>query len=883
MLSAQSIAQRSGEIRGVVTDSNGTPLQNATVSVFSDQDSTAIAYTLTSERGKFLLAKLPVQKKQSIYITHVNGAAFSQQIDFTNGDIVNLDTIKLGSISLEEVVVERQVPIRLHGDTLEYKASYFKTRPNANVEELLKLLPGLQVNLDGSILFEGKEVSTIRINNKDFFSNDIKIATKNLDASLIDVVQVIRDKGDSKRMVLNNSDLPVVINLKMKREFFKANFGKLYGGIATRDRYESGALLNTFRDTLQVSFIGFANNISRAGFDNSELSEHGGLGRAENSSYTNYGNSGLLNQLSAGVNINYDLEERLKTNVMYNYNQRNYTNVSTNRSNSFYDEVTESSAVDSKAENDNFEHNVRAFFRYRIDTTSSVAYDARVDQRRDQASRSNISHTIRNTEMPVEDSDMLMVNSDNMWNFNHRLNYEKKFNNTWLFSLNHVLRQGMHRATSRNESLTRYYLFNDSLIDQQVMTDRASGSLSLDNSANLQIPLSVKGNLDVFAQHIFGREYEQQDLITRINAPIFINRNDIANDKAFSAHHLAAGIRWNQRLRNVVTTAGLKWLELNSTLGYYGKRDNFDRRQGYLLPEVSFNFKGLNLQYRRDVTLPPFSNVVAVHSDLYPTHINLATPNFENTIEDAMDLQYHKFFQKSNLNVFAYARFIWRDNSIGNFSTYNVENSFSTSGYYQAGRTYERSFHVDLRKTFIENEDWGISYSVNYFNVISNDYLWVNEEENMSDRNWGQWKNSLSIRYKMLFRLEPSYQLNLSSTTYNYTSENFRNVVNNEHNFGASILMDNLHKFRLESSYTLRNQVSNVAGDRQNLHLINASLYYPVFGKGELKFSIFDLLNQNISNYFTAYNTTNLHISTVTLRQYFLLGFVYKFLKAPAK
>src|SRR5690606_34336056 len=129
------------------------------------------------------------------------------------------------------------------------------------------------------------------------------------------------DVCSSDLEILDDSQLPIVLNLKMKREFLKANFGKLYGGAATRDRYEAGALINTFRDTLQVSFIGFANNINRQGFDYSELNEHGGMNGSENQSFTNYGTSGLMNQISAGVNINYDIEKKLKVNLMYNYGQ----------------------------------------------------------------------------------------------------------------------------------------------------------------------------------------------------------------------------------------------------------------------------------------------------------------------------------------------------------------------------------------------------------------------------------------------------------------------------------------------------------------------------------------------------------------------------------
>src|SRR5690606_18863780 len=221
-----------------------------------------------------------------------------KEVQLRPGEVLNLDTIALEGISLDDVVVNAPVPIRMNGDRLEYKAGYFKTRPNASVEELLQLLPGLQVNVDGSIIYQGKQVAGIRVNDKDFFAQDLTIATRNLDASLVDLVQVIKDKGESKREILDDSDLPIILNLKTKKEFLKANFGKFYASGGTRDRYESGALVNTFRDTLQVSFIGYANNLSRNGFDYSELAQYGGMSRAGNNSYGSVSYGGLQNKVS---------------------------------------------------------------------------------------------------------------------------------------------------------------------------------------------------------------------------------------------------------------------------------------------------------------------------------------------------------------------------------------------------------------------------------------------------------------------------------------------------------------------------------------------------------------------------------------------------------
>ena len=218
--------QNNARIQGSVYDAEQQPLTRATVSLVTKHDSLVVSYGLTDGQGEFDLVRLPTEKDLLLFISHVNSAVFKKEIRLQADQTLRLDSISLSGQVIDEVVVEAVAPIRLNGDTLEYKADYFKTRPNASVEELLRLLPGLQVNVDGSIFYQGKQVQGIRVNNRDFFAQDLTIATRNLDASLIDIVQVIKDKGESKREILDDSDLPIVLNLKMKREFLKADFGR---------------------------------------------------------------------------------------------------------------------------------------------------------------------------------------------------------------------------------------------------------------------------------------------------------------------------------------------------------------------------------------------------------------------------------------------------------------------------------------------------------------------------------------------------------------------------------------------------------------------------------------------------------------------------------
>ncbi|NQD70813.1 outer membrane beta-barrel protein [Sphingobacterium shayense] len=877
-------AQNNAEIKGKIFDAELNPLEKATVSIVSQSDSLVLSYALSDKKGNFELVRVPTKKALILYISHVNSTPFEKMINLKPSETLDLDSVIMGGNLIEEVLVTSVAPIRLNGDTLEYKADYFKTRPNASVEDLLKLLPGLQVNIDGTILYQGKEVQSVRVNDKDFFVQDLKIATRNLDASLIDVVQVIKDKGESKREVLDDSDLPIVINLKMKKEFLKANFGKFYGGAATRDRYESGALLNAFRDTLQVSFIGFANNIGREGFNYSELSEYGGYGRAENNNTIYYSYGGLTNKASAGININYDIAKKLKTNILYNYEFRNNFNDGDSYSNSYYDDIQEESSSQNNHERKDQKHSVRAFFRYQIDTTSLVSFDGKLDNNLGRNLSNNNFASSRNNNTPVREGNSSSSSSNSNLDYNQKIYAEKKFENKWLLSFTQNINRQERNRENNNTSLTRYYLDSDSLFNRMNITTTKGETLKLTNNLNLQMPLGKKVLVDVYTSQSYRKDTQTEDILNKVNADQFENRADAANNKGLKTQTYSIGTRWRiQPVANLTVTAGLKWFGLHNQFDYHQKLQNRSNQHDYWLPDVDIRYKGIGLGYNRTVNPPSFYQIVVVNSDISPNHIEYASPYFENQTTDRYSLQYNKYFNKPKINFSFYVSYSTEDNDVGYARTYDTETSFSTSRNYQAGRSENYYGTANFSKTFVQNKTWKLSYAIRAYSNSMQSYSNINGEENLATRIFGNLSNSLNLSYKDLLTFSPSYGMGMDKTTFKNRSVNFRNISSNEQNLGASLHIHNIRKFKLETSYTLKNQIASLNNDRQNLHLVNASLYYPILGKGELKFSAFDIFNQNIASYLFSGSNSTTYSNQLSLRQYFMLGIVYKFLKTADK
>src|SRR5436305_10186645 len=145
-------------------------------------------------------------------------------------------------------VVQEAAPVTLESDTVEYNAGSFKTKPNAVVEDLLKKLPGVQVDKDGKIKANGEEVKKVLVDGKQFFGNDPKTATKNLPADVVDKVQVFDKKSDQSQFTgFDDGNSEKTINLSLKPEKKNGAFGKIAAGAGNNERYQGNFNLNQFK------------------------------------------------------------------------------------------------------------------------------------------------------------------------------------------------------------------------------------------------------------------------------------------------------------------------------------------------------------------------------------------------------------------------------------------------------------------------------------------------------------------------------------------------------------------------------------------------------------------------------------------------------------
>ncbi len=873
----QLVAQNKGKITGHVLDAENKPLSKATISIINTKDSTVLSYSLSDDKGKFEFIKLPIQTKLNLFITHINAETFQKDFEIDNGLEIDFGNILLGGKSIDEVVIIAAPPVRMNNDTLEYNADYFKTRPNANVEELLKELPGLQVNMDGTIYYQGKEVSQVKVNGKDFFASDLRIATRNLDASLVKTVQVYRDRGESKKTVENEDNLPITINLKFKKELLKTDFGKAYASGGTRDRYEAGALFNTFRDTLQLSFIGYGNNINRQSFDYNELNQHAGLGRSENYGFNEFGGQnyfGLGNNTGLGFNLNYDWGKKTKLNVMYMFKRNNtYTdyNSLSNMLLNNYEETSSYSSNDTKKEN---QHDINSLFRHRFDTTMFVEFKPGITFSNYSSHNTGNSYTLNAIDSLNRNSSNNNVNTKRI-SYGHNLYFEKQLNPQHLFTFTNSIDYNSNTNNNTDESLTRLFKESDenTSIWNNLIENRLENNIYFTTS--YQNKMIKKLNFDTYftARGITRRPLEI--LYYNRNNVGVIHGKDLENSYKLSTRDYISGIKFYYK--------PIKDLDINFGTAYQIKYNDFDFisinsqrniKNSYWLPNINIRYKNINASWSKDVR-DPNDNIRTQTYNLHPTSTHLPSLDFDPEVTQNISLNFNKYNQKIQFGSHWNVNYV--DKSVGYRSWMVPNTGHYTTQAYQSGSTYNFNGSFYFRYNLKGSKNWQYYISSSPHAYTYQNYNSINNIDNKITQLGAYYNQEVSITWKNTIAIAPKYKLDIRKNT-NTVRDNpdFRNSTYVTHEIGAGLNITGVKRFNLETSYSLQNRASGM-NERNNFHIINTSLYYNLKNNSQLKLTGFDILNQNNATYWGTFGNRTHFTNSIVLRQYFLLGYIHKF------
>lgn len=429
-------------VRGLVVDSSDTPLTGVTTQVFALPDSVRKAYMITNAKGVFSFKSI-APGNYMLKLSMVGMDDLSQV--FSVADTTK--TLDLGTIRMSEtavmladaVITGVKAAVVAKVDTVEFNAGSFKTQANATVEDLLKKLPGVEVGTDGSITSNGKTITKVLVDGKEFFGEDTKMATKNLPSDLVDKVQVVDRKSDLARITgVDDGEEETVINLTVKKNMKNGWFGTVNGGYGTDKRYEGKFNVSTFTDNNQISIVGGANNINDMGFQDS------GRGR-----FSSFGNSGgITKSEQLGINFNVGKTDKFRVGGNVFYTHSNTFSETEKNTIKLYEDGSSTENI-SKSNSTDIGHNVKGDFRmeWKIDPNNTLDF------------RPSFSFNKRNTEL-IQNSDLFNVDADHSHvnsNYSKRFNHGTSYNAAGRLIFNH----NFASRPGRSFSVQADYEFSD--------------------------------------------------------------------------------------------------------------------------------------------------------------------------------------------------------------------------------------------------------------------------------------------------------------------------------------------------------------------------------------------------------------------------------------
>ncbi|MEQ7798962.1 outer membrane beta-barrel protein [Pedobacter sp. ASV1-7] len=879
-------AQNKASIKGVILDSiSKAPIEHVTVAIVYTKDTSLISYTITDSKGHFLLSALPANKQTKVIISFVGYNTIRRNLDFTSSTTKDFGKILMTGHSLNEVIIQgERSPIVIKKDTIEFNTEAFKTRPNAVVEELLRKLPGVQVNIDGSILVDGKPISKLMIDGKDFFGSDPKVATRNLDADMIDKIQVYDDRENDPDHKLSTDQVEKIINLKLKNKIKKSTLGKIYVGGGTRQRYEAGGIISSFRDTLQVSLIGLSNNLTKTGFSREDLNNMGGFNRGggdQTGEGTFGGNSwgGMEKITSAGFNINNDYGTRLKTNLVYFY-----TNTNTKRESKHFSEQTLidtvlSSSSKNTSDRNEYKHSLGGLIEWKPDTLNRLRYEPKLNFQSNNNINGSQNENFNNFNPKLYESIGNDTQQTKNIGFSHNFSFYRKLKKKGeSIHINHSLALNENATDAfLNNNLTSYT--NDipsSLLSR--FTDQHAKSYSGNLSVNYNYPISKKVRVEITSD---SRLRSNNDFLKTFDKNTITDVYDIflanqSNDLTRQIFTQSFNPQLNYQLNPKYTFK----LGLNAT--YQDVRNKFnstvnDINKTYLnlFPAIEVNGPGFSVNYREGLELPSIWQLQPIERIYNQISKSVGNPGLEAGKSYNIGARIYKNFPRKQINFNLYSSITLSENNVVQ-RTIIDGTGVNTRSYVNRDGGMRGHIGGNIGKQFKKSQNWKIGLNTSAFVYMNKSAFFLNTDEGIQQNYDFSVSQSVDLNYRELLSLNTSYRLRKSIA--NYKNVDYKSVNTNNHSLTTNISLRWPKKVIIDGRYNFNYNPQVPDGFTKSTNILNlsVSLLMQEKDRGQLKLSVYDLLDQSTSVYQYGYNNAIVVGEQNVLKQYFLLTYQYK-------
>lgn len=902
-------AQNSVTITGKILD-NGTqvPLESATVYLTKVSDSTVIDYTITKRDGTFAIA---VKKNALPALLKISYIGYQNHIQRLEKDMADKDfgIIRLSDNAnmLGEVVVKAEAPpIRIKNDTLEFNASSFKVRPDSNVETLLKQLPGVEIDAEGKITVNGKEVKQVLVNGKPFFDADGKIALQNLPSDIINKVQ-ITDKKTKQEEIAGKpaSSSDASINLTIDEDKNKGVFGKFMGGMGSSGRYESSFMFNYFKNKRKLSVLGSANNINSVGFSMNEIFDSMGGGRntsiymSDNGSFGINGmrfggGKGITRSNLGGLSYNDEFFKGFDFGGNYFYMAAHTDNNNRTKEVTFLPDGNFTTESVAKTRDDKFSHNVTGNIEYKIDSTATLYISPKFN-------RGNARYG--NTYQQRSYSDNLTLNESRASTFNEQTSTGAS--NSIYFNKN-LKRKGSRIAADfdhdNNKDEIQYLNQSETIFHDETgggapdrfdrrdqkrwernLKDNYFASFEyqqgLTDSLNVHMGFEYIHNSSSFDKNTFDFETTTQG---------YSDRND-----SLSQYLKTRLRRWNPKVGFNIERKKFNWyvdlgtsvMNLENQSLYLGTTTRLQKK--YLLPFANSNFrysfgKSMNFyaSYWYNVDVPQAREILPVADFSDPLNTVTGNPNLDPNIQHSLYLNLGKFDYQTKTGINFYAGGNFYENRVVASSTYDASRKRFTT-YANVSGTYNSWFGGNWNKSF-KNEAHSFKYRIGMNSNLERNKGFVDGKLYAANSLRLSPGMSFTYDYGELLSINPSYTYTYNDTQYTNFTISQANYSQHRANLQLTTYWPKHFVFGNDFGYTYNTQIAD--GFKKDFLLWNISLGYNFLSDHFLaKVKVYDVLNQNQNATRSIWASGIRDEQNDVLRRYVMFSLTYKLEKFAGK
>ena len=857
LLSAQSIT-----IKGNVTDSLQQPLVGASILLLSQADSVLTKFDITQQDGSFQLNDV---EKGAYWFraTYIGYQTYGKAIDVSGVSPIDLGNILLEPISetLETVVVEAErAPIIINGDTIQYNADAFRTQPNAVVEDLLKKLPGVEVDRNGQIRAQGKDVDRVLVDGKEFFTDDPQIATQNLPADIVDNVQVFDQRSETAEFTgIDDGERNTTINLQLKDDKKQGYFGTLEAGYGTEDRFATKGNINRFNSDYQLSVIGRYNNINQQGFT---LQDYFNLmGGVQNALSGNNAISprdlgisldgsnrmdGFTDNGAGGVNLNYDLSRRTELSVNYFYNHidrvldRTIERENAQGEQAFFNtnEIEDRNAI-------NNNHRFNSLLRHDIDSTQDIQLRVNLGFN-DMGLSTNSFRQVFGSNQHLESTIDKDYSFDNkQFNLDSRLVYRRrmsKLGRAFVTDLRYGLRSedGDHLLSSL--SVLEMGQSSDSLMQNQLNEN------TQDNYA-LRLTYTEPLKNGYFTELTYRRqnynEVASRDFYDLFGNQMILNpelTNRFTSD--YTIDRVGLTLQRNRKNSTLALSIDMQESRLKGDL----QSEQFPLKRSFtnLLPGFRWRYefsstKNVRIRYQTNLQEPSIQQLQPIVDNSDPFNIYIGNPALKPEYQHQLLSQFMWYDAFSFTSIFFMLDARYTENKITDATSIdeqlrqtitplNVENDLLLRG--------NISFGSPIRPLKIQaNIDANTYYN--------RGFLFLNDLENTVDRFNQSLSFSLENRKKDVVDIIVGTEWTYQNTSYTLNSELNQQFNTQSYLIDCSVQLGPNWRINSVLDYTIFPQGPFEAREERPIWEASVTRSFGKQQRGQLKLHVFDILDRN--------------------------------------